>query len=109
MTEGNVTMITVSASQVERAEVDAAFAAWRAVLKNWDRFVDCFTDDCTWCNSLLPEPVVGREGLRAFTSLSCGPRRWRTRRFGADRGVTAGPPRGIRMANSSGSSELSGV
>ena len=60
-------MSDATTRRFDRAEVQAAFDAWRASMDAWDRHVDCFTEDVTWCNSALAQAVTGREAVRAMT------------------------------------------
>ena len=54
----------------ERAKVEQAFEALRLATDegDWNAFVDLFAEDGTFVNSLLPEPIKGREALRAFAA-----------------------------------------
>lgn len=51
-----------------RDRVEATYARVRSAMdaNDWDAFVDQFAEDATFVNSVLPEPIRGREALRAF-------------------------------------------
>ena len=51
---------------LDRAEVLGAFEALHGKNNNWDEWVEFFTDDCVWTNSMLPEPIRGKTALREF-------------------------------------------
>lgn len=55
---------------IDRSAIEAAFAALHEQMTqpDWNGFVDLFAADCTFLNSALPEPVRGRENLRAVAS-----------------------------------------
>lgn len=55
---------------IDRARVEAAHAKFREIADcgDWSGFADLFAEDGTFVNSLLPEPIRGREALRSFAS-----------------------------------------
>ena len=57
---------------IDRNTVEVAFARLhdQTNKSDWNAFVDLFAEDCSFLNSVLPEPVKGRENLRAVA------RRW---------------------------------
>jgi uncharacterized protein (TIGR02246 family) len=54
-----------------RDELEEAFAAYQkasaeaATTGDWDRWVEVFTPDATWVEHQLPDPVVGRDAMKA--------------------------------------------
>ena len=52
---------------LDRSIVEAAFTRLHDHINksDWNAFVDLFAENCSFLNSALPEPVKGRENLRA--------------------------------------------
>ena len=53
-----------------RADVEQAYSSLRTATdaKDWTAFVDCFTEDCTFVNSVLEQPIRGRDALREYVT-----------------------------------------
>lgn len=53
---------------IERSKLEATFEEYLRLLsiRDWRGLTTMFTDDGTFFNSLLPEPVVGRAALLSF-------------------------------------------
>jgi hypothetical protein len=54
---------------IEREMIQAAHAEFRRIADSgdWSGFADLFAEEGTFINSVLEEPIRGREALRAFT------------------------------------------
>lgn len=50
----------------DRAKIEAAFAESRRIVESgdWSGFAELFAEDGTFVNSVLPEPLRGREAIR---------------------------------------------
>ena len=55
---------------IDRLTIEKAFEGMRADVDagDWDAWVNRFAEDGTFVNSLLEEPIRGREALRAFAA-----------------------------------------
>jgi hypothetical protein len=55
---------------VERSDIEAAYEEMRRRTDacDWNSYADLFSEDATFSTSQLPEPICGRESIRAFLS-----------------------------------------
>ena len=55
---------------IERGKIEAAMSEFRQVFESgdWDRWADLFAEDGTFINSMLVEPIRGREALRKLAA-----------------------------------------
>jgi hypothetical protein len=55
---------------VDRARIESAHAEFRKITDSgdWSGFADLFAEEGTFVNSLLAEPIRGREAIRAFAA-----------------------------------------
>ena len=53
---------------IDRAKIEVAHAEFRRICDSgdWSGFADLFAEDGTFINSVLGEPIRGREALRSF-------------------------------------------
>jgi len=53
---------------IERGKIEAAYAEIRRLTEmgDWSAWADLFAEDGTYINSMLKEPICGREALRKF-------------------------------------------
>ncbi len=54
---------------VDRSKIEAAHAAFRRIADSgdWSGFADLFAETGTFVNSMLPEPLRGRDAIRSFS------------------------------------------
>jgi len=55
---------------IDRGKIEAAYVEIRRITDSgdWSGWADLFAEDGTFINSLLEEPICGREALRSFAA-----------------------------------------
>lgn len=55
---------------IERGKIEAVHSELRRLVEicDWNGWADLFAEDATFINSMLEEPICGREAIRSFAS-----------------------------------------